>query len=67
MHIITQSIFTVMDSTSAPPQSCVLPLEPNIQNVKEQGTRFGLAEDSRFEFQTFAGLVTDMRKELRLK
>ncbi|XP_067931597.1 laminin subunit alpha-like [Watersipora subatra] len=53
-------------TTVVEPQSCKLPQQPNIQNVTEQGTRFGLDPDSRFEFTTMAG-ISDIRKELRLR
>lgn len=55
------------ETTTVAPQSCVLPVEPDVQNVEEQGTRFGLAEDSRFEFDTFANFQSNIRKEIRLK
>lgn len=60
-------MLTVMQTTTAMPQSCVLPVEPNVLDVEEQGTRFGLDEDSRFEFNVFAGFQSDLRTELRLK
>ncbi|KAF6025339.1 LAMA4 [Bugula neritina] len=49
----------------ADPKPCVLPKKPDVENVVEQGTRFGLSEDSRYEFSTIAGFQTDIRKELR--
>lgn len=57
----------MLEAATILPQSCVLPVEPDVQNVEEQGTRFGLAEDSRYEFSTFAGYQTDIRVVLRLK
>lgn len=62
-------LFSVSDgpTTEPPPPQCALPEEPNIRNQLEQGTRFGLEEDSRFEYDTIAGIPTDYRKEMRLK
>lgn len=60
-------LLPVMQTTTVLPQSCVLPVEPDVQNMEEQGTRFGLEEDSRFEFNVFAGFQSDLRAELRLK
>lgn len=54
-------------TTPEPARECVLPLTPDVKDVQEQGTRFGLAEDSRLEFNTFAGFQSDIRKEIRLK
>lgn len=55
------------EPTTEGPKRCSLPQEPDVKNLEEEGTRFGLDEDSRFEFQTIAGFQTDIRKELRLK
>ena len=65
-HVV---LFSVSDgpTTEPPPPQCALPEEPNIRNQLEQGTRFGLEEDSRFEYDTIAGIPTDYRKEMRLK
>ena len=53
--------------TTAGPQSCALPQTPDVKNIQEQGTRFGLDPGSRFEFDKFAELSNDIRSELKRK
>lgn len=65
--VVNKYLLTADTPAAAPiPSACKLPQEPDVQNVREQGTRFGLNEDSRFEYKAIADII-DVRKELRLK
>lgn len=57
----------VLSVVADAPSECELPVRPNMKGATEQGTRFGLTEDSRLEYESFAGIQTEIKKQVRLQ